>query len=259
MPFTRPGDLFRSEMEIMNLDKIIFRNAALVFGIFCAFAVWAFWPSYFSNPFRRLPIQLHVHGILMTIWLTMLVTQPVLIRLKKKAAHRLIGKSTYFLVPLILISGVNISHSNMVQSEPQTDYYYLQFGHMYISLVVFAIFYGLAVKHRKDPMVHARYMICTIFPIFTPVFSRIIGRHFDSALTLLPDLGGNPLIQIIGFAMADLLLVCFALLDWRYCRRLNVFPVALGVLLAYHMSDFVLYRFDLWRSFVDWVVRLPLS
>ena len=49
-----------------------------------------------------------------------------------------------------------------------------------------------------------------------------------------PLLNGQPNVMLFGFALADVILVGLCIWDWRSHRRLNVFPIALVVLLAYH-------------------------
>lgn len=50
-----------------------------------------------------------------------------------------------------------------------------------------------------------------------------------------------------------------AVWDWRTHRRRDVFPVALGVLLLYHVGTLALYRVPLWGAFCAWFLGLPLS
>ncbi len=245
----------------MNLTKALNRNSSIYFLVYFLLALWAFWPTYFSNPLRPVGSVIHVHGILMTIWCLMLISQALLIRLNKRKLHRLIGRLSYGLVPLLLISGVRAVHLSVTRLPEDFPYdnYYVEFGHMFNALVVFGILYGLAIRFRKDPATHARYMICTLFPAFTPVFSRIIFFNFESVLPSLPAMNGVPWIQLIGFGLADTILLILCILDWKKRRTLHGFPIAFMIILVYHISDFLLFRFDIWQQFVDWVMGLPLS
>ena len=58
--------------------------------------------------------------------------------------------------------------------------------------------------------------------------------------------------------LADLLLLALSWWDWRANRRLNVFPVALGVLLVYHVGTLTLHRVPAWNAFGVWFLGLPL-
>jgi hypothetical protein len=112
---------------------------------------------------------------------------------------------------------------------------------------------------RRDSPTHARWMLCTVFPLVTPVTDRLIGAHLPPLVRLVPRIEGNPILPTIGFATADLLLLALAWWDWRANRRLDVFPVALGVLLVYHIGTLTLHRVPLWNAFCGWFLGLPLS
>src|SRR5687768_8868619 len=64
----------------------------------------AFYSSYLSIIFRPTVPVIHIHFVLMTLWMMMLIAQPFLIKFKKLSVHRLLGKISYVLVPLVLTS-----------------------------------------------------------------------------------------------------------------------------------------------------------
>ena len=130
---------------------------------------------------------------------------------------------------------------------------------LFRSLVAFAVLYGLAIHYRRDPRVHGRYMLCTVFPLFTPVTDRLIGAHAPRLLAFVPHVNGSPLVQVAGFVLADLILIGLSLWDWRANKRTNVFPIALAVLLAYHASVLTLPFAPPWGVFCAWFLGLPLS
>lgn len=243
-------------LNSMNLEKIIIRNAAFLFAVFGVFTAWGFWPYYsdLRNPPYPMTVVTHRHAFLMSIWVVILVIQPLLVRLNKRPLHKLVGKSCYVLVPLILISGVLATHRSTGTLEPSNDFYYHAYLHSILTLVAFGVLFALAIKNRSNVALHSRYMICTIFPLFSPVLSRILMNHFGFLAPVLPTLSGNPLWQVFAFVLADAMLVTFAIVDFRFSNRRDAFPIALGVMLLFHFSDFTLYRIPLIRSFVDFVM-----
>ena len=68
----------------------------------------------------------------------------------------------------------------------------------------------------------------------------------------MPRIEGSPILPTVGFALADLTLLALSVWDWRVNRRLDVFPVALGVLLVYHVGTLTLHRVPLWNAFCVW-------
>jgi len=127
------------------------------------------------------------------------------------------------------------------------------------AVAAFALFYGLAIYYRRDSQRHARWMLSTVFPLFTPVTDRLIGAHVPSLVRLVPRIDGSPILPVAGFVLADLILVALVLWDWRANERTDVFPAALGVMLAYHASVLTLYRVPAWHAFCAWFLGLPLS
>lgn len=243
----------------MNLNKILYKKSAYYFVSFFLFTIWAFWPTYYSRLLSEMPAHIHFHGITMTIWCLIIISQALLIRFKKFKLHKAIGRFSYIIVPIIFISGFNTAHSFLKGAELSTDNYYSSIALMFNSLIIFVILYGLAIYYVKKPLVHARYMLCTLFPIFTPLTDRLIYNNADSMLSFLPTLDGSPMVWLIGFAIVDLMLICLVIWDWRFQKRTNVFPVVLGLLLLYHISVIYFYKFSFWRSFGDWIMSFPLS
>src|SRR5215813_8088804 len=63
-----------------------------------------FYKSYFSVLLQPKPSIIHIHFTFMSLWIVTLITQPFLIKYKKFALHRVIGKISYVLVPCLLIA-----------------------------------------------------------------------------------------------------------------------------------------------------------
>ncbi|RRB07311.1 hypothetical protein [Larkinella rosea] len=254
-----PRRVSEKKPATIKLDRFLYRNATFGFAFFFAFAIWAFWPKYFSHVLDQPNVRFHTHGISMTLWCLMLIGQAYLIRTNRKALHRLVGKFSYLLVPLIIITSVNIVHFRMHQRGLEALRTYFSLALTLNSVIAFAVLYGLAMYYRHQPLIHARYLVSTIFPLFTPITDRLIGAHFKPILPFLPTLEGRPISAVLGFALADLLLLILLVWDWRTNRRLTVFAIALGVVLLYHVSTLTFYRFSFWRAFGVWFYNLPLS
>jgi hypothetical protein len=121
------------------------------------------------------------------------------------------------------------------------------------------VIYGLAMYYRRQPTVHGRYMLCTIFPLLTPVTDRLIGPYAPSLIQIVPRIDGMPVLPVAGFVLAHTVLGALAVWDWRTGQRTPVFPVAIAVLLLYHVSVLTFHRMPFWRAFGEWFVALPLS
>src|SRR6185436_7278553 len=223
-----------------RVDNPLYRLSARFLVVFFVFMVLAFWPSYFARLFEQPNFRFHAHGILLTLWCALLFVQPQLLRTGRRSVHRVLGKGSYVLAPALVAVTLSFVHYRVGGGIPRGAP--LGLGDLYFlaltlnALAAFGVLYGLAIYYRRDRPVHGRYMLCTVFPLFTPVTDRLIAGHAPQLLAYVPHVNGSPLVQVAGFVLADLILVALALWDWRANGRTSVFPVALGVLLVYHVS-----------------------
>ena len=241
-----------------GLTAALYQRVAFWLSVFFLLVLIAFWSSYYGVLSRPMPGAVHFHGGAMTAWCVLLILQAVLIRTGKFRYHRAFGTLSYLLVPLILVSGAHLAHQTVLKAASRPDLYYHLIALMFNALLVFLIFYGLAIRYRKQPRTHARYMLSTVFPLVTPVTDRIIHKYIHDLVPHLPTIGGAPIAPIVGYLLTDLVVLGLLLWDWKAHRKLNVFPVVLIVLLIYQISVMTFYQYNFWRSIGDWIMRLPL-
>ncbi len=232
----------------MKLDRILYQKSYLYFAIFFLLTLAAFWLSYFTKVLDQENYRMHLHGITLLLWCLMLIAQALLIRTKQFALHKQIGKASYLLVPLIAYTTVDLYKFRLRELDVLQRRDYLFTASVLMALLTFLIFYGLAIYYKKKPVIHARYMICTVFAMFTAVIDRIIMFYFPSLLPFFPSVDG-PVVQVVGLTLADILLIILCIWDWRSHNRLNVFPVALVIHLVYHFSVLNFYKYEFWKSF----------
>jgi len=239
----------------MKLEKTLIQKSYLYFIGFFLLVIAGFWMTYITRIFDQPNYRMHFHGATLTLWCVMLISQAYLIRSKNNALHKRAGKFSYVLVPLILFTTLDLLHYQLTKVEKlQTmDYFFVAL--VVNALIAFMILYGLAIFYRKKSGLHARYMVSTVFPFITPATDRIIGVHFPSSIPHLYTIEGNPILPVIGFSMANIIIVGLIVWDWRSHKRLNVFPFVLLILLLYHYSVLNFYKFQFWRSFSEWFVQ----
>lgn len=241
----------------------LYRHSARFFALFLALTVLAFWPSYFARLFEQPNLWFHAHGVVLTLWLVLLVVQAQLIRTHRRGLHRLLGKLSFVLAPAVVAITTVFIHQRLAPGLaglpvlPAIGLHFLALT--LLSLVAFAVFYCLAIASHRDAPTHARWMVCTVFPLFTPVTDRLIGAYLAPLARHLPQIDGTPILPAAGFAAADLILVGLVWWDWRTHGRRDVFLIALGVLLLYHVGTLALHRVPLWGTFCAWFLGLPLS
>jgi hypothetical protein len=162
-------------------------------------------------------------------------------------------------VPVIVVVTLRFVHYTLQEGPPQLGAYSLFFlALVVVTLVMFGALFGLAMLNRATPAVHARFMVATLFPLFPPVTDRLIGRFMPSIIGDMPRIGGGPIVQCVGFGIADVILLGLALWDWRANQR-TVFVTALAIVVAGQAAILNLHRFGFWQAFGSWFVGLPLT
>ena len=169
----------RSPVRQRALGGGLFPWAGYGFVLFFLAALVAFWPEYLS----RLPrggIYRHFHAGLMTLWFALLIAQPLLVRTGRRPLHRMLGKSSFVLAPLAVVSMVLLTH---VRLQEVTDASMRALAILPLAMAtLFAVAYALAIRYRHQPALHARYMICTGLALVDPVGARLLGYYLPFAL-----------------------------------------------------------------------------
>jgi len=255
---TRLQPAGRTAVKAATVPPLYHFGVRLFAGFTMAMLV-AFWPSYFSRLAEQPSLHHHAHGIAMSLWLVLLITQASLMRSGNRALHRRLGLLSYVLVPVIVVVTLRFVHYTVQEGPADLGAYGLFFlALVVVTLVAFVALYGLAMFNRAQPAVHARYMVATIFPLFPPVTDRLFGRFMPSIFESMPRIGGAPIIQCAGFAIADAILLGLALWDWQKNGR-RVFPIALAIVVAAQAAILTLHNFGFWQAFGTWFVKLPLT
>lgn len=228
-------------------DIAFFRSSAPFFALLMALAVVAFWPSYLYPKQVERDWHVHVHGISLFLWGAMLIVQPFLIRGGRLALHRRLGKLTYVLAPVIVVSTILLVHHRAATELTPVLLYFLW---IILGLTaVFAFCWDQAIRYRRTPALHARWMIGTGLTMIDPIMARILFNHFGVE---------PPLLQVLTYALIDAILIALWLRDRRLGNGIRVFPTMLAVFVAVEIPTFILPQLAGWKSFAQWFAALPL-
>lgn len=158
----------------MTRPSLFYRNAYLYFLLAAVVTVFAFMPSYFQR-LEKTDAQHHLHGMAALLWLLMMICQPLLYRNGLMTWHRRVGKFSFVLVPVFVLSGLNMVYSMLIATDryPPQIPYQLAFIDFF-TLILFLGFYVLAIYYRRSVQLHARYMVCTVLGILIPAFTRFL-------------------------------------------------------------------------------------
>lgn len=229
------------------------RVSYVMLGLF-GLALLAFWPEYIVKLPHTLLDQ-NLHGTAMTLWFAMLITQPLLIRYGRRDLHRLLGRTSYVLFPLTVLTILLLAHHDLTLMKDAAFWRFGQSAALPLtSAGIFATAYALAIRHRRQTALHARYMIATSFALIPPIFVRLFAHY----LPLVPG--------FVAFIVADVLVADLvpAWLAWRDRHvagpARHAFRIVLAQQVAWQALFFVLVmvRPHPFLQALHWFRGLPL-
>ncbi len=214
-------------------------------------AVIAFWPTYLSRMEASTPYT-HLHAFTATLWIVLLIAQPAAVRSGNLAWHRTLGQLAYGLAPLLVLTVVLLAHSDIAGLEGRAFFDQSYLLYLRISLAgMFSLTAGLALINRRTTALHARFMVCTAFPLIDPVVSRMM-------LWVEPNPTWN--YQWITFALTDLLILAAAWWDRGSHRGRWVFPAILPLFVLTQLPALLgLTDTAAWQILARWFADLPLT
>lgn len=227
-----------------------FRNSGYYFLGLLGLAIIGFWNSYFSQLFTETGRYTHFHAITMLLWLALLISQPFLVRYQKLDLHRRLGRLSYVLFPLLVVSVILLAHSQIIIYEDgiRASRRYILFLQLGL-LLIFCINYVLAIRYRHSLAHHARFMIGTALTLIDPAVARL---PID-----LPDLPVK--YQVVTFSAVFLVLVVLIVLERQQKRAQLVFPFILAMF-ALCLTLLVNGTNSMaWQAFSLWFANLPLT
>ena len=254
-------------MQHIQKHYNLYENLGYWFLVLVLLAVAGFYTSYLLIIFQpTLPI-IHIHFVGMTLWMMMLVAQPFLIKYKKLSIHRMLGKISYVLVPLVLLSGfLMIRHSyyreiDGLQHKANQGLILLNNDQIlqqaaayeaiaFFWLFMFITFYSLAIINRRNSTVHARYMLATALSLLGPIVDRIVFFVFK-----LKTLTTSIPIEVVAFFIADIVLAILLWKDYQEKRPIKALRIALLIYIIGQVLYFTIPYTSGWQHFVALVMK----
>lgn len=232
------------------MDKA-YNNIWILFIAILAFVFFGFFKTYFSlfSSFEKIPSSHHFHTFLFLLWFVLLFIQPVLIKKGKFELHRLFGKFTYVLVPLLIVS-IFIVTKNQFQREIAMYPRSRCIANLIIplpQLVIFIAMYILAMIHIKNTGYHMRYIIGTSLVLIGPGLGR--------ALISLGGISFQLSVQL-SFIVTEFILAGLIFYDIKKANDYKPYAVLLIIFLSCHLGWFFMPYSSLWQSVCGKFVQL---
>ncbi|MEN2282942.1 hypothetical protein AAGF08_12440 [Algoriphagus sp. SE2] len=236
-------------MQVKQSITSIFPSMGFWMMLFILGVFGGFYVTYFSKLTESLPSVTHIHFGLMSLWMIIAISQPLLIRYKKINLHQKVGKLSYLVIPLVIFTSfLMMRYSYQSQLSSLTENLILGNESMsikeglsllasfqaigFVYLIWLGTFYGLAIYFRKTPMIHARFMIAAVLTFMGPTLDRILYFVFDLAY-ILP---GVP-AEYASFLLIDLILLFLLMIDIRKGR--SIWPITFA--LSFYILFQILY------------------
>lgn len=229
-----------------------YRHISFLFLALLLISIAGFWKTYLIRfpAFDGLVTAHHLHGFIMLLWLGLLIAQPLLIRAKNIELHRILGKASYILMPLMVFSMLAVTwvqyQRGMTQHLPrrQTDYGLYMF---LVDLVPFVTLYLLAMWHRHKPAVHMRYIIACSVIFFNPALGRINAIAFGMT---------QELAVVLSYVYCDAILLGFLLYDLKNHKPYRIYLYSLIFLVVCHSSLLYAPFSEGWHTLTTDVAKL---
>jgi len=229
-----------------RIDRRLFAAAAIIFPliVLAGFARTYYLKTFFHTP-PLASMLVHLHGILMTSWVLLFISQVWLISSKRIRTHQRLGLSAIAVAFLIIVVGffVALRAAKFGAASTPPDIPRLSFLIVPLTdLFNFGVLFGAAIYLRKKASNHKRLMLLTAINFLPPAVARIpIGS--------LQALGP---LWFFGFPAA-LAVIALTMDSWQN-RKINKWFLA-GTLFL--ISSFVL-RLALmgstaWMLFAGWL------
>jgi hypothetical protein len=245
----------------------IYNNLGYWFLIFVLLAFVGFYKTYFSVFLGPHPSVVHLHFACMALWMGLVIVQPLLIKYKKISVHRTLGKLSYLVMPLVLITSTMMIKASYFAyklrleakvAEGMATFSEAEILHLSafeMGLPVFyiiwlAIFFVLAIYHRKDRIPHSRYILAAALTFMGPTVDRIFVFWFETFL-----LWGFIPIEYFAYTLINVTLIYFLFLDKGNPKGQKALGISLSIYLIGQLLYATVRETDLWENMITTLVN----
>jgi hypothetical protein len=196
-------------------DRLFHTGMAVAFLLT---AVAGFGPTYFFKPVHPsppLPPLLHVHGMVFTAWLVLLIVQSGLVRSGRVEWHRRLGILGALLAASMVFLGIVVAIHAARRGMSADGMSPL--GFMIFPLgqtLLFGGFVALGLWNRRQTELHRRFILLGTICLLTPAISRMVDKRSVLAMFLT-----------LGFVVVAMIH------DWLSRRRVHPIYICGGVIL----------------------------
>jgi hypothetical protein len=185
----------------------------------------------------------HVHGVVMSVWVLYFVAQIALIRTKNVKLHMTMGLAGVALAAVVIVTGMMTAYDAQLvrgaapPGENPHSFFLLPVSDMSIFVVLFAA----AIYYRKRPVEHKSLMLLTAV------------NFMPAALFRIPAVPPEYSYFWAFGAAAAVGIALFAWRTWKTGQFNRVFAAGLGLILAAIPLRPIIAGSQPWLAFTGWL------
>ena len=226
-------------------DRRLFLVAAILFPliVLAGFARTYYLRVFFDVPALPSPV-VHAHGLVMTAWVALFVTQVWFISSRRVKLHQRLGYMGVGLGVLIIVTGMPTALRAAKYGSPSTPPDVAPLAFMIVplfDLLMFAILFGAAVYYRRRPAAHKRLMLLTAVNFLPPAIARI-------PVASLQALG-----PLWFFGLPTVLMLLCLGLDARRNGVHRVFLIGIALLIGSYAVRLAIMGTGTWMQVAQWM------
>jgi hypothetical protein len=230
---------------VINDRRLYIWFAALMpLIVLAGFARTYYLKGFFGTP--TLPsLLVHLHGLVMTTWVVLFITQVSLVATRRTRTHMRLGVFGAVLAGLVVVVGVATAVFAAARGgspgPPPLQFLVVPL----VDMLIFAILIGSALYYRRRLDIHKRLMLLAAVNLLAPAIARIPFNFIQT---------GGPLAF---FGLTDLVLLACVAFDTIKHRRLHpVFLWGAVFIIALQPLRLMLAGTDVWMRFATALVAL---
>jgi len=240
----RPAEA-RPAATRLRRERRFFTGIAIAMALVC-FAGFA--PSYylkaqFGTP--QLKPLLHVHGLVFTMWMVLMIVQTSVISAANVRLHRQLGIGGAVLVVLMVVSGAAVVYARGTTITPGVPHEAILafLAIAVVALLLFPTLIGAALLLRRNAGAHKRLMVLGTMVFLTAAVHRL--------MMWLVDPGVAP---PMFFGATDLFIVALAAYDFLSRGRVHAVTLWGGLtVVAAQAGSILLAGSSTWMTFAHWI------
>jgi hypothetical protein len=244
-PAHSPARHVEAAASHLRRERRFFSGMAIAMALVCfaGFAPSYYLKSQFGTP--QLKPLLHLHGLVFTMWMVLMVVQTSLISAAKVRLHRQLGIGGAVLVVLMVASGAAVIYGRGTTITPGMPHESILafLAIALVALLLFPMLVGAALYFRRNAGAHKRLMLLGTTVFLAAAVHRLLMWLVDPAVT-----------PPVFFGATDLFILALAAYDFQSRGRVHAATLWGGLaIVVSQVGSLFLAGSSAWMTFAHWI------